>query len=233
MTDLTWILDPATGGLVVEGLSRPQERTLAGDLLPSGSELNCARPLESRTVPTTGECSPDHSLRIARIYHGSVVDGPGRRSVVQLQGCPIRCSGCYVPETHDPAGGVEMSVAHAVAAMLDRSGEPRDGMTVNGGEPFFQPVGLLTLLRQIKERGLHIVVYTGYTLEALARCSEVQVAESLHLTDLLIEGPFVAALSEGAGEWRGSRNQRLIANPASALASSPHTHKHGLSIARP
>ncbi|MCL4371617.1 MAG: radical SAM protein [Chloroflexi bacterium] len=158
---------------------------------------------------------------------------PGSGSCAIPSDARLQITGCYVPETHDPAGGVEMSVAHAVAAVLDRFGEPRDGMTVNGGEPFFQPVGLLTLLRQIKERGLHIVVYTGYTLEALARCSEVQVAESLHLTDLLIEGPFVAALSEGAGEWRGSRNQRLIANPASALASSPHTHKHGLSIARP
>ena len=28
--------------------------------------------------------------------------------------------------------------------------------------------------------------------------------------DLLIDGPFISSMSEGAGEYRGSRNQRLI-----------------------
>jgi len=30
---------------------------------------------------------------------------------------------------------------------------------------------------------------------------------------------FVAALTDGAGEWRGSRNQRLIPQPARSLAA--------------
>ena len=34
--------------------------------------------------------------------------------------------------------------------------------------------------------------------------------------DLLIDGPFVPALANGAGEWRGSRNQRLIHHLARA-----------------
>ena len=42
-------------------------------------------------------------------------------------------------------------------------------------------------------------------------------SRSLELTDLLIDGPFVAALADGAGEWRGSRNQRFISHPALAL----------------
>jgi len=156
-------------------------------------------------------------LRVHRIYHGSVVDGPGRRSVLQLQGCPLRCPGCYVPETHDPTGGVPQGVDDVVAALLDPIGEPRDGATILGGEPFFQPVGLTAVLRELNARHVHIVVYSGYTLEALARRREPEVREALRLIDLLIDGPYIAALSAGAGEWRGSRNQRLVPRPSRVL----------------
>jgi len=104
-----------------------------------------------------------------------------------------------------------------VQALLDPVGEPRDGITVLGGEPFFQPAGLADLLQELQGRSLHTVVYSGYTLEVLARGPEPAVWEALHLIDLLVDGPFVAALTDGAGEWRGSRNQRLIHRPASIL----------------
>jgi hypothetical protein len=42
---------------------------------------------------------------------------------------------CYVPETHDPAAGVALGVVEVVAALLHPVGEPRDGITVLGGEP--------------------------------------------------------------------------------------------------
>jgi len=82
---------------------------------------------------------------------------------------------------------------------------------------FAQPVGLAALLRCLKARRIHTVVYTGYTLEVLARRAEPAIRAALELTDLLIDGPFVAALADGAGEWRGSRNQRFISHPALAL----------------
>jgi len=106
-----------------------------------------------------------------------------------------------------------LSVPDVVTALLDPAGEPRDGVTVLGGEPFFQPVALLALLPELKSRRIHTVVYTGHTLEVLARRPEPEVREALELTDLLIDGPFVSSLADGAGEWRGSRNQRFIPNP--------------------
>jgi anaerobic ribonucleoside-triphosphate reductase activating protein len=216
--DLTWILDPATGDLVAEGVTAANLSGLTGDLLPAPRHVACARPVHSAPLParsgTTGV-----ELRVSRIYHGSVVDGPGRRSVVQLQGCPIRCSGCYVPETHPFDGGVALYVADIVTAVLDQAGAPRDGVTVVGGEPFAQPVGLAALLRALKAHGVHTMVYSGYTLQSLAHRPEPEVRAALHLTDLLIDGPFVAALADGAGEWRGSRNQRLVPHPGRALAS--------------
>ena len=218
MTDLTWILDPATGQLVAAGIASEETRALAGDLLPPGHELACGRPLT--WVPmsaTTG--SPGTVLRVARIYHGSVIDGPGRRSVVQLQGCTLHCRGCHVPDTHDPAGGVALSVPDLAAVLLDPSGEPRDGVTVLGGEPLLQPVGLVDLLDALKERGLHTTVYTGFTLEALLQRPEPSVRKALELADLLIDGPFIDSLRGQAGPWVGSANQRVIDMAATRLDS--------------
>lgn len=219
MRTLTWIVDPTTGDTTVEGMTAGRAAALVDDLLPAPRVVNCARPLASAPLPSPTAGGP--TLRVARIYHGSVVDGPGRRSVVQLQGCPIRCPGCYVPETHDPAGGVALTVTAIVASLLEQAGQPRDGVTVIGGEPFVQVAGLVLLLRRLKARGVHTTVYTGYTLKALARRPEAEVREAIGLVDLMVDGPFVAALANGAGEWRGSRNQRLITQPAAVLTARP------------
>jgi len=88
---------------------------------------------------------------------------------------------------------------------------------VSGLPYFFQPAGLADLLKELQERSVHTVVYSGYTLEVLARRPEPAVWEALNLIDLLVDGPFVAALADGTGEWQGSRNQRLIHHPARIL----------------
>jgi anaerobic ribonucleoside-triphosphate reductase activating protein len=219
MAELVWIVDPATGDLVVEGLEADEALALAGDLLPRPHPLNCARPLATAPLPVA-DAGSGPALRVAGLWHGSVVEGPGRRSVLQAQGCPLRCSpACFVPASHPLDAGAVLRVDVLVEALLDPAGEPRDGVSVLGGEPMAQPVGLAALLRRLKARGVHTTVYTGYTLATLARQSEPAVREALELTDLLIDGPFVPALANGAGEWRGSRNQRLIHHPARAVGS--------------
>lgn len=219
MSELTWILDPTKGNLTVEGLTDADAAVLVADLLPPAQSVDCARPLTvaplPRPRPTDGP-----TLQVARIYHGSVVEGTGRRSVLQVQGCPIRCPGCSVPWSHDPMGGVRLSVDQIVEALLDPIGEPRDGITILGGEPMAQSLGLVSLLRALKKRGLHVVVYSGYTLEALSRRPEPEICEALHLIDLLVDGPFVASFANGAGEWRGSRNQRIIHNSGQFLRTN-------------
>ena len=169
MPELVWIVDPATGDLVVEGLATEAAVALAGDLLPAPHMLNCAQPLATVPLPTPRETAGDApALRVAALWHGSVVEGPGRRSVLQVQGCPLRCSArCFVPATHDLEAGVVLPVDTLVDALLDPAGAPRDGISVLGGEPFGQPAGLAALLRRFKRRGLHTTVYTGYTLATL------------------------------------------------------------------
>ncbi len=219
---LTCIVDPHTGRLTVEGLDAAEARALAGDLLPQPQAVNCARPLDPPPLPAAAP-SPTHepALRVVRLYHGSVVEGPGRRSVIQTAGCSHRCPGCYATDTHPLGGGVGLPLSTVVAALLDRAGRPRDGVTVLGGEPLLQPTGLVALLRTLKGAGEHVTLYTGYTLAALTRSPEPSVREALALTDLLIDGRYVAALADGAGEWRGSRNQRIIPQPGRFLVGTP------------
>jgi anaerobic ribonucleoside-triphosphate reductase activating protein len=215
--ELVWIIDPVTGDLTLEGLSMEEAEAAAADLLSRPRVLNCAQPIATTALPTSSDPSSP-VLRVAALWHGSVVEGPGRRSVVQVQGCPLRCSRlCSVPETHSFDGGAVLPVDALVQALLDPIGEPRDGVSVIGGEPMAQPVGLAALLKRLKALRIHTVVYTGYSLEALSRRAMPSIRAALECTDLLIDGPYVAELADNAGEWRGSRNQRIIPNPAARL----------------
>ena len=66
--------------------------------------------------------------------------------------------------------------------------------------------------RQVKERGLSLTVFSGYTYERLLEMSESDehIKRLLELTDLLIDGPFVSELKDLTLQFRGSSNQRLI-----------------------
>jgi anaerobic ribonucleoside-triphosphate reductase activating protein len=212
MRETTWIIDSQSGALTVEGLHQSELAQLATDLLAPGKQVNCARPIniEPLRLSSAQAMNDEPSLRVFRIYHNSVIEGPGRRSVAQLSGCEKHCPGCFAVETWPLGSGVEMSVSSVVKATLDPVGEPRDGVTVLGGEPFLQPEGLLLLVRALKAHGQHVTLYSGYTLEELLSRQDLVISQILDLADILIDGPFVKELSGDAGEWRGSTNQRII-----------------------
>jgi anaerobic ribonucleoside-triphosphate reductase activating protein len=212
---MTWIIDAQSGELTVEGLQQQELAQLADDLLPPGKQVNCARPIniEPLRLSSAQAVNDEPSLRVFRIYHNSVVEGPGRRSVAQLSGCDRLCAGCFAVETWPLDSGAEMKVREVVERVLDPVGEPRDGVTVLGGEPFLQPVGLLSFVTALKAHGQHVTLYSGYTLEELLSRSDTVIAQILGLADILIDGPFVKELSGNAGEWRGSTNQRIIRLP--------------------
>jgi anaerobic ribonucleoside-triphosphate reductase activating protein len=220
MSEIVFILEPDTGRVTVEssqadvGINRTIQRDLG-----TASVVNCARPqleVEKFSADIVSDESQNKSLGdsiyLYRIYHHSTVDGPGRRSVVQVAGCSIRCAGCYVPETHERANGTLTSIEKIISEIDKRSGE-HDGVTILGGEPFDQTEGLLTLVEKLKAEGYHLVIYSGYTFESLLARRSGSINRILAVTDLLVDGRFVRELSAGAGEYRGSRNQRLIFHP--------------------
>jgi anaerobic ribonucleoside-triphosphate reductase activating protein len=125
----------------------------------------------------------------------------------------LEISGCYVPETHALTGGMSVSIASVASELTGERGGPRDGVTILGGEPMAQLEPLLALLHQLKRTGVHVAVYTGYTLEALHARNRPAISAAMELIDLLIDGPYIHHLADGTGQWRGSRNQRLIENP--------------------
>jgi hypothetical protein len=83
MRETTWIIDSQSGALTVEGLQQSELAQLATDLLARGKQVNCARPIniEPMRLSSAQAANGEPSLRVFRIYHNSVVEGPGRKSV--------------------------------------------------------------------------------------------------------------------------------------------------------
>lgn len=216
MPEITFIVDELHGSILVE--DNQDFRADATDQLRSdlgeGQEIGCARPLEIINPPTVSpkESAGKTSVRIAGYYHNSLTEGPGRRSSVLFQSCPLKCKGCYVPELHSKEAGATVSVERLAKLLLD-SKYDRDGVSVLGGEPFAQAVGLLALVKNLREQGCpHIVCYSGYTLEALREkaVNKSAIGAVLSEVDILIDGAYVESLADGAGLWTGSGNQRVI-----------------------
>ena len=149
-------------------------------------------------------------IRLAGIVRESIVDGPGIRFTVFCQGCPHGCPGCHNPESHDFSGGQDCSI--------DRLLEEIDkdpllaGVTFSGGEPFCQPEGFLELAKGVKERGLNITSFSGYTFEQLEdmAAENIAVRDLLDMTDILVDGPYIKAQRDLTLQFRGSGNQRVI-----------------------
>ena len=154
-------------------------------------------------------------MKIADYIQDSIVDGPGFRFTLFVQGCPHHCPGCHNPQTHDPEGGRECSEEDVIKAML--SNPLTDGLTLSGGEPFEQAASCTKIAKAAKDAGLNVWAYSGYTFENLLKKAEDDpaVLDLLKLTDVLIDGPFILSQRSLALNWRGSKNQRVIDVPAS------------------
>lgn len=143
-------------------------------------------------------------LNVARYVPRSAVNGPGERFVLWVQGCGLRCPGCWNPDTHSPAPR-QLYSAEALFEII-RATAGIDGVTFTGGEPFAQAAPLLPLARSIRGAGLSLVVFTGYELSELR---SAPARELLGEIDLLISGRFVQSQRDLSLPLRGSANQQL------------------------
>lgn len=157
-------------------------------------------------------------LRLAGIVPESIVDGPGIRYAIFVQGCPHHCPECHNPQTHDFSGGSEV-LPETILAELE--GKPYlRGVTLSGGEPFCQAEALHALAAALKQRGKHVMAYTGYTFEELLASDDPFVRPLLEQLDLLVDGRFVLAEKSLELKFRGSANQRVLDVPASLAAKA-------------
>ena len=157
----------------------------------------------------------ESKLRIAGAISESIVDGPGIRYVLFLQGCPHHCKGCHNPTALPFDDGTEVFVNEVLQSI--EKNPLLDGVTFSGGEPFVQAKNLVFLAQEIKKKGLELAIYTGYTFEELLKLSEQapEILLLLSLCDTLIDGKFVEEQKSLALRFRGSKNQRILNVPQS------------------
>ena len=162
-------------------------------------------------------------LRVFGLVPDSIVDGPGLRYGVFVQGCSHGCPGCHNPESHDPCAGEETTVDAIMEEVA--ANKLISGVTLSGGEPFEQAAVCAEIGERAHELGLNVWTYTGYRYEDLLALASGErdlteqealllyregVARLLATTDVLVDGPFVESMKSLGLQWRGSSNQRVI-----------------------
>lgn len=148
-------------------------------------------------------------IRLHGLASDSIVDGPGLRLAVFVQGCDRQCPGCHNPESQPRDGGTIWDILDVVKKITPLT----RGVTLSGGEPFDQPLECLDIVRAARWRGLDVWAYTGYTFDELRKDYLKRLL--LCNVDVLVDGPFIKELQSYTLKWKGSSNQRIIDVPAS------------------
>ena len=106
--------------------------------------------------------------RVHSLETFGLVDGPGVRFVVFMQGCAMRCQYCHNPETWSgDSAEVQRFEPKALFERIyryrrywGRDGK-NGGITVSGGEPLLQIDFLTELFRKAKEMGINTCLDTA------------------------------------------------------------------------
>ena len=119
---------------------------------------------------------------ISSIESMGLVDGPGIRYIVFLQGCELRCLYCHNPETWDKDKECQRMTPEELVKKIVRFKSyfgRTGGVTFSGGEPLLQPKFLLECLKLCKKEGINTALDT-------AGVGFGDYDEILLLTDLVI-----------------------------------------------
>lgn len=120
--------------------------------------------------------------RIHSIESMGTLDGPGVRTVVFMQGCPLRCVYCHNPDTWKPEEGRSIAADELFRQIIkykpyfNNSG----GVTFSGGEPLLQSEFIARVMKLCRENHIHTALDTSGCI-----VSE-QAMEVLSLSDLIL-----------------------------------------------
>jgi anaerobic ribonucleoside-triphosphate reductase activating protein len=142
------------------------------------------------------------AIQVAKIVHDSAIYGPGRRTVIWVQGCSLGCKGCWNNDIWPFKGGSFERVEDIIGSV----GNDVEGITLLGGEPLQQPRAVLRLIELAKSSGLTVMLYTGFEPHEL----KGDAATALLLSDIAIVGRYVHEKRNTSLRWRGSSNQRIL-----------------------
>ena len=120
-----------------------------------------------------------------------LVDGPGVRYVVFMQGCRMRCQYCHNPDTWKLSEGEEWT-AEALFQKCWRYHtywRNNGGITVSGGEPLLQIDFLIEFFKLAKQKGVNTTLDTAgnpFTLEEpfIGKFEELMQYTDLVMLDL-------------------------------------------------
>jgi anaerobic ribonucleoside-triphosphate reductase activating protein len=147
-------------------------------------------------------------VRLAGIVNESVCDGPGLRIALFFQGCAHHCPGCHNPQTWNFDGGDEYDVDNLLAELPDTP--LIKGVTLSGGDPFYQFEPALQIARAFHARGKDVWSYTGFTWPELLADTQHSFMDLVNASDVVVDGPFIQAQAQPNLPFYGSANQRSI-----------------------
>jgi anaerobic ribonucleoside-triphosphate reductase activating protein len=168
------------------------------------------------------------AINVAETCIGTTALGPGIRSVLWVQGCPLHCPGCIAPEWIPQRTARLVDPLDLAAELL---ADPAvAGLTLSGGEPMMQAGPLAAMVRAARgQRDVTVICYTGFARGVLAENPPAPgVADLLGQVDVLIDGPYLAAANDDQG-LRGSSNQVVhhltgrLADADDAFVRQPRT----------
>ena len=148
-------------------------------------------------------------MQIDRVLFPVTTLGPNKRIAIWTVGCPHKCYHCSNPELWTSDKNMDIAVSTLISMLSDYKNEA-DGVTITGGDPFFQAEELYKLLKELRNLGFNdILVYTGYSFKEVSKKYE----NILSLIDVIIDEPYIESLNNNVG-LMGSDNQNIrILNP--------------------
>jgi anaerobic ribonucleoside-triphosphate reductase activating protein len=132
-------------------------------------------------------------------YTGSIVDGPGIRTVLFIQGCEQKCEGCHNPGTWNIENGKTISVEDLISDL--RSNVINRKLTISGGEPLLQYPAIFKLLKGLAD--FDIALYTGFELTDVPD-------EILEHIKYIKVGKYIQEKHCTTIQYIGSTNQKFI-----------------------
>jgi hypothetical protein len=147
-------------------------------------------------------------LRLNQVVFGlsrGVLGASPNRMGIWTQGCSLpKCPGCSSTHTWPTEGGRELPVESLMRLARSQTLAP-SGLTVSGGEPTDQAVGVQALVEAFRTTfpGTEVVLYTGLRWDAFA----ARFPALRELLDVVVAGPYVRTLA--ATSLSGSTNQEV------------------------
>lgn len=163
-------------------------------------------------------------MRYASIRSMDISNGEGVGVSLFVQGCHFHCKNCFNQDTWDFSGGKEWNreIEDEFMKLVNRPYIKR--VSLLGGEPLADEnvLDIMRLINRIKTEcpDKKIWCYTGYTWEQIFPIvnpylnltqAEMTRQNAVKNCDILVDGRFVEEEKDLSLEFRGSKNQRIIA----------------------